>query len=68
MLPSYLTRSLKVFTPLSCSMIGFHLVFRQAYDDPRAGQAGKGKDHVFSDIQRKYNGVVDNLLGLEERK
>lgn len=64
MLQPRTARALQVFTLTTMSATTFHLVFRQEYEDPRAG-AIKNKEHIFSNCQRWYRNMVDTTIGLE---
>ncbi len=52
-------RNWKLLTGVSTVACTFHLVFRERYEQL------KGRDHVFSGIQRWYNAKVDGMLGVE---
>jgi hypothetical protein len=53
----------KVVTGISTVWIGYETVFRTQYD-PYARTNEPRREHVFSDIQRRYNQAVDSFLGV----
>jgi hypothetical protein len=57
-----MARGIKIFSQVSCTGLGFHLLFRQEYH-----QMPNGDDHCLVGTQRWYNRQVDAFLGIENR-